>query len=191
MQGGLENNQILVTLIGYEGFHQFKLTSASWILQMLPPILCNGMIEGSKIKKIYIIIKINTVNFNKSSEYYCKVTCVGTPELLPCPDRSRTLLRLPLPSNKSMAYLPLSFSVGSLILSHSCSPVTPHCTLSEWEIFDSLEPVRNKGATHKVIGHGDMVQWANKLAKLWIVIVLGRNSVWNCFNVANVTLNSH
>lgn len=37
-----------------------------------------------------------------------------------------------------MAYLPLSLSVGSLIFSHSCSPVTPHCTLSECETLLSL-----------------------------------------------------
>lgn len=38
----------------------------------------------------------------------------------------------------SMLYLPLSFSVGSLILSQSWSPVTPDLTLSEAAILPSL-----------------------------------------------------
>lgn len=56
----------------------------------------------------------------------------------PWPLRSKTLFTPSLPSKMSMVYLPLSFSVGSLIWSQSCSPVTPDLTLSEAEILASL-----------------------------------------------------
>lgn len=56
----------------------------------------------------------------------------------PFPVRSKTLFTPSLPSNISMEYFPLSFSVGSLIFSQSCSPVTPDLTLSEAAILASL-----------------------------------------------------
>lgn len=58
--------------------------------------------------------------------------------LSPLPLRSKTLFTPSLPSKMSMVYLPLSFSVGSLIWSQSCSPVTPDLTLSEVAILASL-----------------------------------------------------
>ncbi|TNN65815.1 hypothetical protein EYF80_023967 [Liparis tanakae] len=53
-------------------------------------------------------------------------------------DSSTVLLRPPFPSLNSMAYLPVSFSVGSVICSHSCSPTTPLFMRSEKETAESL-----------------------------------------------------
>lgn len=106
------------------------LTWVSGILQMPPPTLQDK-------DTYYYLFNLNNAWNNSAANWAFKKKKL---EKLhpPCPDRSKTLFTPSLPSKMSMVYLPLSFSVGSLIWSHSCSPVTPDLTLSEAAIFASL-----------------------------------------------------
>lgn len=77
------------------------------------------------------------------------VGLLDKPWCSPCPDSSTVLLTPPFPSLNSMAYLPVSFSVGSVICSHSWSPTTPLLIRSEKAMAESLAASRrNAQQTH-------------------------------------------
>lgn len=87
-----------------------------------------------------------------------EVVLIGVAGLLdnqwrsPCPDSSTVLLTPPFPSLNSMAYLPVSFSVGSVICSHSWSPTTPLLIRSEKAMAESLAARRrNAQQTHHTL----------------------------------------
>lgn len=84
----------------------------------------------------------------------------------PCPDSSTVLLTPPFPSLNSMAYLPVSFSVGSVICSHSWSPTTPLLMRSVKAMAESLAVRWRDGQQG---GQTFAVEWERRLENSLVV----------------------
>lgn len=110
------------------------------------------MIMFSKKKGLIINVGLKFAVSSHRDKGNADKACLKHLRPLPCPVRSRTLLTLPSPAKMSIAYLPLFLSVGSLIFSHSWSSVTPHCTLSEYEILPSLNGHKNENESEDTVG---------------------------------------